>query len=48
MTLPKGYNYNIKKPNRRNYYDDYTFEDDMIRYVKGMQPLGPNVRRFET
>jgi hypothetical protein len=48
MTLPKGYNYNSKKPSRRDYQDDYTFEDDMIRYVKGMQPLGPHVRRFET
>lgn len=48
MTTPKGYNYSSEKPNRRDYQNDYTFEDDMIRYVNGMQPLGPNVRRFET
>jgi hypothetical protein len=47
MTLPKGYK--SKKPERRDYGDDeYSYEDDMIRYMNGQQPLGPGVKRFST
>lgn len=47
MTMPIGYKH--KKPQRRDYGDDeYSYEDDMIRYMNGQPPLGPNVERFPT
>lgn len=46
MTLPKGYKH--KKPERRDYQDDLSYEDDIIRYTNGQPPLGPNVGRFNT
>lgn len=47
MTMPIGYKH--KKPQRRDYGDDdSSYEDDMIRYMNGQPPLGPNVKRFPT
>ena len=48
MTMPIGYKH--KKPQRRDCgdYDDYSYEDDMIRYMNGQPTLGPNVKRFPT
>jgi ATP-dependent Zn protease len=38
-----------KKPERRDYgNDEFSYEDDMIRYMNGTQPLGPNVKKFAT
>ena len=45
--MPIGYKH--KKPQRRDYGDnDYSYEDDMIRYMNGQPTLGPNVKRFPT
>jgi hypothetical protein len=48
MTMPIGYKH--KKPQRRDYGDDddYSYEDDMIRYMNSQPPLGLNVKRFPT
>jgi hypothetical protein len=47
MTMPKGYK--PKKPERRDYgNDEYSYEDDMVQYMNGQQPLGPRVKRFAT
>ncbi|HYZ58891.1 MAG TPA: hypothetical protein VE544_04465 [Nitrososphaeraceae archaeon] len=34
-----------KKPERRDYFDDFTYEDDAFRYAQGFEPLGPHVKR---
>ena len=48
MTAPIGYKH--KKPERKDYGDDddYSYEDDLIRYMNGQPTLGPNVKRFPT
>ena len=45
--MPKGYK--PKKPERADYgNDEYSYEDDIVRYMNGQPPLGSNVKRFPT
>jgi hypothetical protein len=37
-----------KKPERKDYPDDFTYEDDIVRYAAGQEPLGPHVKRAYT